>query len=61
LPYPKSDTENPHLYFTMGTTAENVAKRYSIDRKSQQEFAILSHQKAHEAQFRESLRTKLQK
>ena len=51
LPYPKSDTENPHLYFTMGTTAENVAKRYSIDRKSQQEFAILSHQKAHEAQL----------
>jgi acetyl-CoA acyltransferase len=35
----------------MGTTAENVAKRYSIDRKSQQEFAILSHQKAHEAQL----------
>ena len=51
LPYPKSDTENSHLYFTMGTTAENVAKRYSIDRKSQQEFAILSHQKAHEAQL----------
>ena len=51
LPYPKLDTENPHLYFTMGTTAENVAKRYSIDRKSQQEFAILSHQKAHEAQL----------
>ena len=51
LPYPKSDTENPHLYFTMGTTAENVAKRYSIDRKYQQEFAILSHQKAHEAQL----------
>ena len=50
LPYPKSSTENPHLYFTMGTTAENVAKRYSIDRRSQQEFAILSHQKAYEAQ-----------
>jgi acetyl-CoA acyltransferase len=35
----------------MGITAENVAKRYSIDRKSQQEFAISSHQKAHEAQL----------
>ena len=50
MPYPKSETENPHLYFTMGTTAENVAKKYSIDRKAQQEFAILSHQKAYKAQ-----------
>jgi acetyl-CoA acyltransferase len=50
LPYPKSDTENPNLYFTMGTTAENVAKKYSIDRKAQQEFAISSHQKAFKAQ-----------
>ena len=50
IPYPKSDTENPHLYFAMGTTAENVAKKYSIDRKAQQEFAISSHQKAYEAQ-----------
>jgi len=50
IPYPKSDNENPHLYFTMGTTAENVAKKYSIDRKAQQEFAISSHQKAYEAQ-----------
>jgi len=50
IPYPKSVTENPHLYFTMGTTAENVAKKYSIDRKAQQEFAISSHQKAYEAQ-----------
>ena len=50
IPYPKSDTENPHLYFAMGTTAENVAKKYSIDRKAQQEFAISSHQKAYKAQ-----------
>ncbi len=50
LPYPKSNTDNPHLYFTMGTTAENVAKKYSIDRKTQQEFAISSHHKAYEAQ-----------
>ena len=50
IPYPKSDAENPHLYFAMGTTAENVAKKYSIDRKAQQEFAISSHQKAYEAQ-----------
>ena len=50
LPYPKSNIENPHLYFTMGTTAENVAKKYSIDRRDQQEFAISSHNKAYEAQ-----------
>ena len=47
---PKSNIENPHLYFTMGTTAENVAKKYSIDRRAQQEFAISSHNKAYEAQ-----------
>ena len=34
----------------MGTTAENVAKKYSIDRRAQQEFAISSHNKAYEAQ-----------
>ena len=34
----------------MGTTAENVAKKYNISRKEQQEFAIQSHTKAHEAQ-----------
>jgi acetyl-CoA acyltransferase len=50
LPYPKSNEENPHLYFTMGTTAENVAKKYKIERHAQQEFAISSHQKAHAAQ-----------
>jgi acetyl-CoA acyltransferase len=34
----------------MGITAENVAKKYNISRKEQQEFAINSHHKAHEAQ-----------
>lgn len=52
LPYPKSNKENPHLYFTMGITAENVAKKYNIDRQAQQEFAIASHQKAHAAQLK---------
>ena len=61
LPYPKSDTENSHLYFTMGTTAENVAKRYSIDRKSQQEFAISSHQKAYEAQSKGKFKKEITK
>ncbi len=50
LPYPYTERENPNVYFTMGTTAENVARKFSISRKEQQEFAIKSHQKAHEAQ-----------
>ncbi len=52
LPYPKLNKENPHLYFTMGITAENVAKKYKIGRYAQQEFTIASHQKAHSAQSR---------
>ena len=50
LPYPYTEKENPNVYFTMGTTAENVARKFNISRKEQQEFAIKSHQKAHEAQ-----------
>ena len=51
IPYPESEKDNPNVYFSMGVTAENVAKKYDISRKEQQEFAISSHQKAHEAQF----------
>ena len=50
IPYPYSDKENPNVYFSMGITAENVAKKYNISRKEQQEFAILSHHKAFQAQ-----------
>ncbi len=50
LPYPISNEENPNLYFSMGITAENVAKKYNIVRHAQQDFAISSHQKAYEAQ-----------
>jgi len=50
MPYPYQEKENPNVYFTMGTTAENVAKQYSISRTEQQEFAILSHKKAFKAQ-----------
>ena len=32
IPYPESKTDNPHVYFSMGTTAENVAKKYNISR-----------------------------
>ena len=50
MPYPYTEKENPNVYFSMGITAENVAKQYSISRTEQQEFAISSHQKAFEAQ-----------
>ena len=50
MPYPYTETENPNVYFTMGTTAENVAKQYSISRTEHHEFAISSHKKAFEAQ-----------
>ena len=50
IPYPENEKDNPNVYFSMGTTAENVAKKYDISRKDQQAFAILSHQKAHDAQ-----------
>ena len=52
LPYPYSDEEkqNPHLYLSMGITAENVAKKYNISRTEQQEFSLESHRKANEAQ-----------
>ncbi len=52
LPYPFSENseQNPHLYLSMGTTAENVAKKYKISRLEQQEFTIESHEKAHHAQ-----------
>ena len=50
MPYPYTEKENPNVYFSMGITAENVAKQYSISRTEQQEFAISSHQNAFEAQ-----------
>ena len=52
VPYPISENaeQNPHLYLSMGTTAENVAKKYKISRIEQQEFALQSHEKAHYAQ-----------
>ena len=50
VPYPFTEKENPHVYFSMGTTAENVAKKFNISREEQQKFAISSHNKAHEAQ-----------
>jgi len=50
MPHPKLNEDNPNVYLSMGTTAENVAKKYQLTRKDQQEFAISSHKKAFEAE-----------
>ncbi|MDH3232690.1 MAG: thiolase family protein [Alphaproteobacteria bacterium] len=39
----------PETYYSMGQTAEEVAKKYQVTREVQQDFAIASHQKAEAA------------
>ena len=43
-------SENPKAYTQMGITAENIAKKYNISREDQDKFAVLSHNRAEEAQ-----------
>jgi acetyl-CoA acyltransferase len=38
--------EHPTYYTSMGLTAEQVAKKYSVSRQDQDEFSLRSHQKA---------------
>lgn len=45
MPNPVLYEKCPGAYMSMGETAENVAKRYSISRHEQEEFALLSQQK----------------
>ena len=49
-PHPQLSKDNPNVYMSMGITAENVAKKFDISRKEQQDFAISSHTKANSAQ-----------
>jgi acetyl-CoA acyltransferase len=46
MPNPALVKSYPAAYMSMGETAENVGKKYSITRKEQEEFAVKSHQKA---------------
>jgi len=48
-PHPQLIKDNPNVYMSMGITAENVAKKFDISRKEQQDFAISSHSKANSA------------
>ena len=50
MPNPKLYDEYPQAYISMGTTAENLANKYSIAREDQEKFALASHQKAANAQ-----------
>ncbi|KJS33014.1 MAG: acetyl-CoA acetyltransferase [Desulfatitalea sp. BRH_c12] len=49
-PYPDAEKKEIDLFMSMGTTAENVAKRYNISRQQQDEFAYNSQMKAVNAQ-----------
>jgi acetyl-CoA acyltransferase len=49
-PNPSMMIDHPHVYDSMGITAENVAERYHISREDQDAFALASHQKALAAQ-----------
>ena len=59
MPHPKLLEDNPNVYLSMGITAENVAKKYNIDRKEQQEFAISSHEKASNADSKGNLKDEI--
>ena len=50
-PHPELLIDQPNVYLSMGLTAENVAKKYNLSRKEQQDFAILSHANAAKAQL----------
>jgi acetyl-CoA acyltransferase len=49
-PNPDLYDKLPAAYEGMGVTAENLANKYKISRKEQEEFALRSHQKAAAAQ-----------
>lgn len=45
-PNPQLAEEKPEIYISMGLTAENVAKKYGVNREDQDHFAKSSHDKA---------------
>lgn len=49
MPNPRLIEHYPQAYMSMGITAENLAKKYDIDRSAQERFAYYSHQKAAKA------------
>ena len=55
LPNPALFKALPEAYVSMGLTAENIAKKFHIDRKAQEDFALASHRKAAAANFAEEI------
>jgi acetyl-CoA acyltransferase len=49
MPNPELAKTFPDAYMSMGITAENLAKKYSIERAAQDQFAMNSHVKAAKA------------
>ena len=50
MPNPGLKGVYPQAYMAMGETAENLAKKYTIPRREQEEFALVSQKKAAAAQ-----------
>jgi acetyl-CoA acyltransferase len=50
MPNPALYASFPQAFISMGDTAENLAKRYTITRQEQEAFALLSQQKTYAAQ-----------
>jgi acetyl-CoA acyltransferase len=50
MPNPALAEKYPQAYMAMGTTAENVAKKYGVSRQEQDVFAVLSQAKTAAAQ-----------
>jgi len=50
MPNPALYASYPEAFISMGDTAENLAKRYALTRVEQEEFSLLSQQKAYNAQ-----------
>ncbi len=54
-PHPDLYKNHPEVYMSMGLTAENLAQKYDISRKEQEEFALNSHQKALKADLADEI------
>ena len=50
---------HPAGFLNMGVTAENLARKYNVDRRTQEEFAIMSQRKAANAQEKGHLKKEI--
>jgi acetyl-CoA acyltransferase len=49
MPHPGLAADYGQAYMSMGVTAENLADKYDISRQRQEEFTVISHQRASDA------------